>query len=537
MPTQRIPLFGSLTNRSADAEAFLSYDQKFVNCYPEVVQNPITKRGKVNIFKRIGSSTYSAAAASYVGIPGAEPWFGKANDTSFLCPFLNGTTLRIYDYNATLIGGASVAAHATGFTGGVYLSETKISNVSTLVLLAKESSSSLIYGWYYTEGGGAWAEITDVDFPPNQGTPLKLSGNAVHMDGYMFVMERTGRIWNSDLNSVTAWTATSFIDTAIAQDGGVGLAKSGPYIWAFGTNSIEPFQNAGNATGSPLTRVQSGAKRIGAIRPNDSTSPYPSPATIKTFGDVIYFVSTDGAGHLGVHRIAGSTVSKISTAAIDRMIQSNASEGLSWGIVGSFHMHGMTHIMFFNGDGDATPCYCIDTSTWWYFGHAFSYVICGVGGLADSTYGTTAYGFNLFQTMTNSGVSGKTIWISFTSTSGLSHKDQITDSPFSAAYPMTIQTENLDQGTQRRKFFTSAELVCDTQTTAGNISISWSDNDYSSFSTAKTIDPSTGSRRIESGLGTTSRTNNHKRAWKIEETVNRPFRGTELVLDYEVGEA
>jgi hypothetical protein len=99
---------------------------------------------------------------------------------------------------------------------------------------------------------------------------------------------------------------------------------------------------------------------------------------------------------------------------------------------------------------------------------------------------------------------------------------------------MTAQTDNLDQGTSKRKSVTSAELVCDSQATSGNISISWSDDDYATFSTARTIDPSTGTRRI-TRLGSTKRNNNNRRAWKIEETVNRPFSGTELVLEYAVG--
>lgn len=492
MAKQRIPLFGSLTNRLSSGAVLDSADQQFINCFPELTVNALSRKGAVKLIKRQGySSSVALADATFTGNIGYCYWSGTETNVYSVS---KASTVRVYDATGAQVGGDLTPncqfCHS--------LTETKISNVATLFALV--FNGTRMDGWTYTLGG-AWARIADADFPPNQATPLRIVGEPVHKDGFTTVMDSNGTMWTSDLNSTTAWTATSFLEAADSPDGGGGVVQINNLIAAFGGKTTQFFQNAGNATGSPFTRVP--------ITINVGTSTLGTNTGyryIVPVGNDVYFIGLnkeESARH--VYKLSGTSATKISDTAVDNFLNDTGfSEGTDGTIIGVVFIGGMTHIVM---DGGGTTnghyAYCIDRNLWWRLSFPTTiYAAAGDAILAGRTVSARSTGYQ----------------------------------DLGATLTMTVRTENLDQGTQKRKFFKSAELVCDTQTTSGNISISWSDDDYATFSTARTIDPSTGTRRV-TRLGSTKLNNNHKRAWKIEETVNRPFRGTELVLDYDVGEA
>ena len=107
-------------------------------------------------------------------------------------------------------------------------------------------------GWYITTGDVA-TQIVDADFPADHiPTP-------VVMDGYVFLPKRnTNDIYNSDLGSVTSWTASAFISTEIDPGAIRALAKQKQHLIAFTDFGVEFFRNAGiPAPNSPLARVES----------------------------------------------------------------------------------------------------------------------------------------------------------------------------------------------------------------------------------------------------------------------------------------
>jgi hypothetical protein len=592
MPKQRIPLVGSNINRpitTTDGRALDDKDQRFENCYPELYRNAITGGGTAYVLKRLGTSASATGPGiNYRGMAGSCLWAGYSTRAIAVFPIYGVTgTIGVYGSSGVgLIG--DVLANMTNDAAN--LSETMISNDSYLTLVAEKSTDRMRHAWYLKERDAAWTEITSANFPPNingtavggiatttltttssstgvnfpvgtvitgsgvtantkitaigtavagvgtytvsisqtvsAGTTIsggyQLVGKMVHMDGYAFVMDIYGTIWNSDLNSLANWTSTSFINASKTPDGGIGLARMGTYVVAFGTSSIEYFQNTGNATGSPLTRVAGLAKNMGAAALGDDATP-----TILEVDDSIYFIGFGKESqNIGVFRLIGTEVQKVSNAAIDRIINLNYGSGGNFGFAGAFSENGMTHILMspystqYGGNSyvSETPVYCHETKVWWFRKDNYSFSkIMAIQTEATGTY------FTYFLS-SSSYVSGLLMLVS-----GYTEKDVSTGA--ATAFEMQIRTTPIDHGTDNLKEFTGFTLIADTQTTAGTVSVSHSNNDYTSFSTPKTIDMTVQQKKLASGLGW-----GRRRSWKITETVNRPFRAEAIDIEWEVSE-
>ena len=153
-------------------------------------------------------------------------------------------------------------------------------------------------------------EITDADFPPNQGPSLQLAGGAVSLDGYLFVMTTDGRLWNSNLNAPETWSAINFITADVSPDGGVAIFKHHNHICAIGQDSIEFFFDAGNPVGSPLQLRQDTSYLTGALDYN----------TISSTGGDILFLGREVSGTIGLHRLKSFKLERVSSDSIDMFI-------------------------------------------------------------------------------------------------------------------------------------------------------------------------------------------------------------------------
>lgn len=495
MPVKRIPLLGSLTNRNANPNSFTAKDQRFENCYPEINKNPVTGKATAYLYKRLGTAHSAAAGGSYVGGSGACVWNTNSSGSIGVFPFLDGANLKLYSSAAALIGTQA------GIVGtGAFVNETLISGVSNLTVLAAKSSDNRTHAWFLPESGG-FTEITDGDFPPNQGTPLTIVGDFAHMDGYAFVMDSLGQIWNSDLNSLANWTAASMIPANSYPDGGSGVVRTGDYIAALGLNSIEFYRNGGNPSGSPLSRVPGATKRIRCVQ-----AATPGFRTCLNVGDDVFFVGGPAdSGSFGVYKLNGlSEPVKISTPAVDKLID----QAMTASFAGSFVMHGMTHLMV-TISTTYSLCLCLDTGIWWYFIPAAAYSFGSALGITGVAY------------FTNSVTAGKGVY-SANPASPVFQDDSVT-------FTRTIQTENIDFGTNNRKFVNAIDFIGDTQTVSGNEAISISYDDFANFGSVGNIDFSTASRRL-TGFGSGSRF-----SIKISGAINAPSRLEVMDIDYEVG--
>ena len=495
----RIPLVGSYTNRNTNPSGFLTKDQQFINCFPTVVENQITGKKDLKLNKRNGFTASSALSGVAEGLFGQCVWTGHSNIKSpVMLAYGNtgSTSMSFWDaVTSTKIGGDISTVYAC-----YGVSETLISGTSNLVAILGDSSTSALEAWFLAEGG-AWTQITDADFPANLGTPEVIVGNAAHLGGYMFVMTRKGNVWNSDLNSLSSWSANNFIAAQIMPDTGVGLAKYGDTIAAFGKFSIEFFRNNGNPSGSPLVRIESATVRMGAL-------PYSYPdvdsggtSTIFPFGDTVYFLGiAPESGAIGMYRLNGGKPDKVSNEAIDILL----AAGNLLGIVGSMTLFGMTHIVMRTTglSGLGIPCFCVELNFWWIVKFANGETPLAVAGGSPINNSTQ---FNAFNALSSAKI------FKITSGSAIYQDD-------GSAYTMTVQTENIDFGTDAVKFMPRLRIIGDTQSSTSNLAVSYSDDDFANFTSAGNIDLSSADKSI-GPLGQFRR-----RSIKLTHAANTPCR-------------
>jgi len=577
MPTKRISLGGSLIRRVGNGGyATPTKDQKFINCFPQVVN----EKGDFYCVKRTGFlANYGVAFVGAV-THGAMNWTGSSR-ASPVFAFTDTTTLRIaqMDQGQTFKVGDDITgtiAHSIG--PAARFSETKITNVPNLVVMARKDADYVHHAWFIEEKGTAWTEITSANFVPNinlgtvtgsvnvsgvltttvsstatnlpVGTRIAgngmvtylsiaenlsavagigtyqtshagfalssrvitaynnwLVGNMVHMDGYAFVMDKNGRIYNSDLNTLTTWASTSFLESQVYPDNGVGLARIKDLVIAISSSSIEFFRNSGNATGSVLTRIASAAKRVGGRQ--EYILNLDTYESIRVVNDDVYFIGTSpDSSATGVFRIRGGDVTRISNQMIDTAL----IYPYFWGFAGVIQMYQMNHLILATSDANYTNenyCYCIETGNWWILNTATTVTklrSCAGGGPFPYSY------------------------LNFTGAL-LAAAPAPSFVDVSTPYTMTVQTETMDFGTDDLKEFRSLRLIADTQTVAGNLTVSFSNDDFASFSTPKNINMTLQQKKLEAGLGW-----GRQRSFKLEETVNRPCRIKFMDVTWDVSE-
>lgn len=493
MPTLRFPLVGSYTNRKVNPVVTDSVVQQFVNCFPEVSSNPVTGKKEIWLNKRQGTTASADVQASATGKFGCVV---RSNGSAVFSYLKSGGSSMMFFGSGTSQAGGDVA----NTNNCVFMHTTDISGTENLTATLVDSASSLYEKWFFPIGG-AWTQITDSDFPASS----TLTPTHTHMDGYMFVMTAaTARIHQSDVNSLSAWTAGNYVTAQAYGDVGVGVARYKNFIVGFGGSTTEFFVNAGNPTGSVLRRVPDMTFGIGAL----ATSPAVG-TSIREVGDTIYWIGKSAStGKKGIYRLNGGKPEKISNDAIDRLLHI----AVLGHVLGSFSLYGQTFVAFSLFANTVGVCYSVETGFWWYLTPAGALSLTALAGEATDS-ATDSY----FVTSSNAKI------YNFDSITPVWQDN-------SAAYTMTAQTAGMDFGTRKKKFFGRINVEGDTQASASALGVSWSDDDAATFSTPRDIDMSTKQTWIKA-LGAAD-----KRAWKFTHAANTPCRIHAVEIDYELGQ-
>lgn len=131
-----------------------------------------------------------------------------------------------------------------------------------------------------------------------------------YLNGYFVVMDTAGTIWNSASDDPTSWGALDFLVAQNDSSRGKGIAVSNGYLCAFKEWSTEFFYDAGNATGSPFSPVDSRTLQIGCA----------NGWSIASIDDMTFWVSQTKVQGRGVHVLSGLESRKVSTPDIDRIL-------------------------------------------------------------------------------------------------------------------------------------------------------------------------------------------------------------------------
>ncbi len=491
MPDFRIPLAGSYNTRITQTNSLSSAsgivglgivgimivgkniqstdkDQRFLNCFTETVKNPFTQGLTLYCVKRPGFSVAATPAAGSIGTA-VMVWTGQGAGNKVITAF-GGTNSTIYDSAVSL---GAMTGMATKIT------ETFVSNVATLVMSSTDNTA-----WYYDTGVAITTKITNGDFPGNAG--FILAGGFAHMDGYPFIMTTDGKIWNGDVNSVTAWTAGNFVSANSYPDRGIGCVRQRDKIMAFGTESVQFFYNAANPTGSPLARIESMTLRVGCI----------SADAIAQAEDSVYWCGSSPQGGLSVYQY-GAGLRTVSTPEIDAILILAGAANIS---LTSLKIYGRNFVIV--NASTVNFIFCVEENAWHEWNTASGvrrwYKCAGVSS------GST----QVIYAITNTLTSGKIYTIN---PSSLSFQDD------AETFTARIQTSKLGDGT-KRQFWDEVNIIGDQEVVSSPTTISASSDDYQTYDVIGTVDLMDNERRV------TRCGSDYRRAWVITNSANTPMR-------------
>lgn len=448
-------------------------DTRFINCFQITQADQIGNSKRIEVVNRPGLAALNTPASGSIGNC-IHVWTGSGDGTKVMSCF--GSV------NATLYDSTTSKGSITGMARGI--AETSISATPTLLIAASDST-----GWYYQSG--TVTKITDVDFPGNASRTTV--GNFAVLDGYAFIMDTAGRVYNSDLNSVTAWTADSYFTANSIPDVGIGVVRHRDTLIAFCKEHLEVIYNAGNPTNSPLARYDERTQKIGCISAN----------AITELRDTIYFAGTTKGSNIAIYSYDGGQIGKVSTPEFESKLAFASPSGITLTTLGA---HGRNLIMVCASS--STYVYCVEEKSWHeWTGTQLWHKADGV------TTGELIVNYAISRTST----SGKVYVIN-----PLSPTYQDDGSTFTS----TIQTSRLDLGTDKTKFFNRIGIIGDS---GSALALSWFDDDYITQSTPRAV-TMTGKRPGVHNCGASPR-----RAFVITHSSNAAMRLEALELDFEVG--
>lgn len=465
--TQRIDFMGNPNQRDGTTK---TKDQRMVNFYAERVKDYSGQRHRQYVIRTRPGVVYQASGGANASGRGITYFNGSLFTVIANKVYRNGVDMGV------TLGNSSGLVGFTQFNG----------TFTALVLLDG------IKGWVI-KTDNTITNISDADFPtPHVPDP-------VYIDGYLFVAKSgTDDIYNCDLEDPFGWTPGSFITAELYPDAIVALAKNNNYLYAVGEKTIEFFYDAGIATGSPLQRNDSAVQQMGTPATN---------SVVQTDKEVIFIGSTDDSGGFTIWSITGFSPKEI---AIPYIREALDAEGTNIANAYAYSFRVVGHKFYILNLTSRTLVYDFDEETW----HEWTF-----------TDDVTRYPFTSSSDHpdgaprlihdTNGNV------VAMTDTAVL---DQVTSG---AGIPIlcVMTTDKLDFDTNNRKTMVRLSMVSNAPQTANTpINIQWSDDDYQTFSSVRTMQMN-GYMSAITQLGQFRR-----RAFKF--TYNQPF--PLLLENYEV---
>lgn len=412
-------------------------DEDYVNVYFESVKNRLTGENEQYIIKRAGTTAYSTPGI-YTNIRGMYFWEDQQRVYVAL-----GRDLLYYDLVTNTLG-ATYTNFFAGSTGDVGFTEFLYdTNVVTLVILDGTTLNEI------TSAGGI-TPCVDADFPtPHEPTPIFL-------DGYIFVLKSgTADVYNSDLNNPQSWTAGNFLSAEMNPDTCTKIAKLNNYMVVFGSNSIEYFWDAANATGSPLRRNDTPFKNTGYL------------GGLASYGNKLYFIGNENESEPAVYMLDDFKIQKISTEAVSKYLSSLTVTYSTYKLcIISFS----GHIFLVLNAGTLTPVMEMDTKLW-----------------SRWDWKDLGLGFNsLISVNTKTSTTYRTI-VGFSGTGQLYTMLPTTYQDAGTNFTCIMVTPANEFETMNRKNWHRLTIWCDRPRSDSLMSVSWTDNDWITYSTPVTV--------------------------------------------------
>jgi len=485
-----IPLVGSMTDRGIDANvsAIPTKDQTFQNCLFYPVENPYTGKKTIFVEKRMGVPSSGTQDTDYVALTGFYYWraLGKTCRYGYYSPAGN-----VYRMTPVDSGGTKTAQN-TSLSPIFHVSEAKNASGTTAIFYISAGSSNT-YSTVYMFADG---DVSDTHITVPSGS----IGHLVHIDGYVIVANTDGRLYNSPLNTPTG-TYTDFIGVDITPGPLVTAFKYRNYVLAFKAEAMEVFRIGEQTTGSPLQRLSENFQKVGIFKPTSGGGLWASlsgnaPPIVEGNNNIFWIGQTEDG--LGVYTMNGLVPEKISGAFQDKYLINFD------GYIKFIQMGGRKLLLIYCAN--EWLCYDVEGKIW--------------------NVWVSAKSSSLFRSWENT-VNGQGI----ISASGNSYYIYEPGNPvpyldIDTSIVRLIRTSVIDADSRDYKDFTSFSLIGDLQGSTSNITVSWSKDDYVTWSTGKDIDMSLTNSRLYA-LGVARRI-----AFRLSDTLQSPARLQGIELNY-----
>jgi len=160
-------------------------------------------------------------------------------------------------------------------------------------------------GYVYTIATGAFAQITDGDFPG--------ASSAAYMDGSAIISKPlTGAAYVSDLNNFSSWDALNFTTEETSPDDLLAIREDRKELWFFSQNTVVPYGR--NPTFPfPYQRLSQAVLEVGCLAKG---------SIVTADNSFLWLGNRETEGGLAVWRADGYTPVRVSTHAIEQKIES-----------------------------------------------------------------------------------------------------------------------------------------------------------------------------------------------------------------------
>lgn len=404
---------------------------------------------------------------------------------------VNDNVYRVAPDTSTTVRTVATLATSSGYVG---FSDFLQGTTNTRYVIFSDGADLWVDD--FANGTPACAKVTDVDMPtPHVPQPVSL-------DGYVFLADlNTGDIYNSANDDPTTWEA-EYINAEMVGDYVTMLAVNRNYLVAFGQSSLEMFWDAGNASGSPLSRNDSGFRNIGYI------------TGLCQISNILYFVGQDQNKNVALYALDGFNLSQISDEIVNRSLQT---------ITVSNNVKGQTYLnrpgYSISSDGHTFYCIVTPQTTWLYDVEEKKwYEWKGSDGTGLKIEGS----WPMINGSQYVAVGGQTY---------ISHMSPTLYQDFGTDFTCSYTTERIMEGSYNWKICNKMTVIGDQHSNSGSstLDISWSDDDWASASTTRTVNLFRPAAKIYR-LGRF-----RTRSFRLSYSDNYPLRLRGLELELNIG--
>lgn len=276
------------------------------------------------------SMLLSAPGLSLFATAGDGPHRGGFTSTNGRAFFVSGS--KLYEVDSSAV--ATERGTLNTVNGAVTIDE----NQTQLAVCDGEDL------YIFTYATDVFAQVTDIDLPS--------VASVTFLGGYFICPENdTGKFYVSSLNDGTAWDALDFASAESSPDNLVRAIRVSGQLWLLGTGNVELWTTSGGS-GFPFLRVQGGEFNTGIIAGN----------TAVELSNTVFWVGANEYGGGIVYYASGYTPKRISTDAIEKIIQSAPTPGTLRAF--KYQQQGHDYYILTGGGMQTSLCYDVTTGLW-----------------------------------------------------------------------------------------------------------------------------------------------------------------------------